>query len=665
MTQARVTRLVGLALIGVMVLFSIKTARAATNRPVRVGSVNFPSSDARAITHWYTYAFVANGTDGLQIINISVPSAPVVVGSLALPGPATSIDVIPGGQYLFIAGGPNMLVVDVYDKTAPKVVYQYPAETTRAVRIVNSKVYVLLTTTTPAFSGLHELDITKPWQPTFLTSYASTATDFDTYLPFDYSYLFDASTGNVDIVDTGAATPVRLGLYQPGASYSGASSFDLAFPYVYLGTSGGLQIIDINTIHAPSIAATYVTPPGSVPTAVHARTNAYVTRGKSSTYQIDAYVGESSGQLDMLNVQYTSTNLSKATTEFIEQPTTLGVPASIAYDDAKHYLYILNKNQGLEIVDVNTVGQPVITSIAEKGGKYLTESGITIQPFGKGYTRTLTGRKIDFGSVRGVRYIFVPSEKYSRGDIAMYDGRGGLIARYKPFEKFSANGMILSSSYTDAMKFASIAVTEKTPSKHARVYEILPAALTSRGLLKIGSTAGTTAAQFLETSSGFFKLYSMVDRKHDSLISWSFNVTKNTFIKNTKFDQDTLKIVGNTIVDRATWCTAHASQCRPKISNVKLTFEPVGDGKINLKVDWDVDQKTNGTVRWGPTTTYQYTTGSISGLSSKHHRVILSNMFIKSKINHFSIRSCVKGVEASVGCSATGDRTFTFHTLWP
>ena len=66
-------------------------------------------------------AYVADGSSGLQIVDISNPAAPFIRGAVDTPGDAS--DVIVAGALAYIADGTSGLqIIDVSNPAAPKLV---------------------------------------------------------------------------------------------------------------------------------------------------------------------------------------------------------------------------------------------------------------------------------------------------------------------------------------------------------------------------------------------------------------------------------------------------------------------------------------------------------------------------------------------------------------
>jgi hypothetical protein len=65
------------------------------------------------------YAYVADGEGGLQIVSIASPEAPVVVGSLLLPGFAVRVAL--AGDCAYVANlETGLQVVDISNPAAPR-----------------------------------------------------------------------------------------------------------------------------------------------------------------------------------------------------------------------------------------------------------------------------------------------------------------------------------------------------------------------------------------------------------------------------------------------------------------------------------------------------------------------------------------------------------------
>ncbi|HXK55931.1 MAG TPA: hypothetical protein PLZ16_04740, partial [Gammaproteobacteria bacterium] len=76
--------------------------------PVIVGSVDTPGN-TYGVTVVDGYAYVADGSSGLQVIDIGTPTSPVIVGSVYTPGYTDGVAVADG--YAYVADGEGGLQI--------------------------------------------------------------------------------------------------------------------------------------------------------------------------------------------------------------------------------------------------------------------------------------------------------------------------------------------------------------------------------------------------------------------------------------------------------------------------------------------------------------------------------------------------------------------------
>ena len=95
---------------------STNVGTALTAKSSLVGELPRGPSDSQAVFVSDGLAFVA-GRDGLSILDVTDPTAPVQVGSLTSLG--WSSDVFISGRPAFVVGSGGLRVVDVADPSAP------------------------------------------------------------------------------------------------------------------------------------------------------------------------------------------------------------------------------------------------------------------------------------------------------------------------------------------------------------------------------------------------------------------------------------------------------------------------------------------------------------------------------------------------------------------
>jgi len=112
-----------------------------------------------------THAYVADGSSGLQVIDVSNSTTPVVVGAADTPGFA--VDVTVSGTHAYVADRASGLqVIDISDPTAPVVVGSVDTpDDARGVSILGAHAYVA-----DGISGLQVIDVSDPTAPVVVGS---------------------------------------------------------------------------------------------------------------------------------------------------------------------------------------------------------------------------------------------------------------------------------------------------------------------------------------------------------------------------------------------------------------------------------------------------------------------------------------------------------------
>ena len=177
------------------------------DNPVLKGSCEI--SNGQAVQVVGDYAYVADGSSGLQIINISNPDNPTLTANYNTPGNAKAVAVV--GNYAYVADGYSGLqIIDISNPTTPTLKGNYDtSDFARGVQVVGNYAYVA-----DDYSGLQIIDVSEftnktPTNLTLSTSTVAenqiigtvvgnlTTTDPDTGDTFTYSLVTgDGATDN-------------------------------------------------------------------------------------------------------------------------------------------------------------------------------------------------------------------------------------------------------------------------------------------------------------------------------------------------------------------------------------------------------------------------------------------------------------------------------------
>ncbi len=306
----------------------------------------------------YTYAAVADEASGLEIIDVTNPNCscpcpsgtnpacPVLVGSVDTPGRA--IGVVVSGNYAYIADDTDgLVIVDTSNVTAPKIVGTYDTPHNAYAVAVSPKdnlVYIA--------DGNREVivvDVSDPTKPVYKGVFGACDTDGDCFandvaLDGSYAFVVDPAYG-LHVLN--AANPSKLSqvyifnspAYTYGVQYQG-------YAYVTAG-SAGLRVIEFPNYNVPPI------PNYSDPREA----GFFDTPGYAYATQISwpyAYVADGDRGLRVVNV---SNPTAPHEVAYVDTP---GEARDVALYNG--FAYVADKNQGVRVIDVRNPENPVETS---------------------------------------------------------------------------------------------------------------------------------------------------------------------------------------------------------------------------------------------------------------------------------------------------------------
>ncbi|NGX43580.1 MAG: hypothetical protein K940chlam7_01878, partial [Chlamydiae bacterium] len=309
----------GALLAGMMLL--PKPVKGQSLCPQLAGSYDTPG-DAQDVVVSGLYAYVADYTSGLQIIDVSNVANPTLAGSYNTP--FSAIDVAVSGNYAYVADGSSGLqIIDVSNVANPTRAGSYDTPGgASGVAVSGTYAYVADYT-----SGLQIIDVSNVANPTLAGTYNTPNYAWRATVYGNYVYVGDGNSG-LQIIDVSNVTnPTLAGSYNtPGGAVGVAVSGNYA--YVADGSSG-LQIIDVSNVANPTLAGSYNTPGGASGVAV------------SGTY---AYVADETSGLQIIDVS----NVSNST--FAGSYNTPDSAKGIAISGS--YAYVADGGSGLQIISL-------------------------------------------------------------------------------------------------------------------------------------------------------------------------------------------------------------------------------------------------------------------------------------------------------------------------
>jgi hypothetical protein len=274
------------------------------------------------------YAYVADYTAGLRVVDVSNPASPTLLGTVDTGGFAAGVFV--AGRYAYVVDANDGLnIVDVSSSTAPAVVGVYAGTNGDNVYVAGRYAYVAA-----GGSGLQIVDVSNPAAPTLVGSYSMTGA-YDVYVVGEYAYVADQSDGfKIIDVSNPASTTLVKSIDTSGTAYGVYVSGNYAY---VADATAGLKIYSL--AGGPTLVGTYNTSGSAFGVTVAGRY---------------AYVADDTGGLAVVDVSNPASPVPVGTYD------TAGNAYSVFV--VGKYAYVADANPGLQIIDVNGAEFPSIAA---------------------------------------------------------------------------------------------------------------------------------------------------------------------------------------------------------------------------------------------------------------------------------------------------------------
>ena len=171
---------------------------------------------------------------------------PVPLSVINIPGYANNVDV--NGNFAYVAAGSaGLQIVDVSDRSHPRIVSALPTPgNANDVKVVGTRAYIA------DGSGLRIVDVSNPLAPRMLGGLSTPAPSWDVSIAGTLAYVADDSAG-VQVIDvTNPATPVILGSIALPGVIKGIEIDSTRNLVAAVGTAG-LFTIDVTNPGAPAL----------------------------------------------------------------------------------------------------------------------------------------------------------------------------------------------------------------------------------------------------------------------------------------------------------------------------------------------------------------------------------------------------------------------------
>jgi hypothetical protein len=224
--------------------------------PTALGSVAIPGY-ANNVDANGSFAYVAAGANGLIVVNVANPSAPVIVASVDTPGNANDVRVV--GNRVYVADGPlGLRIFDVTTPTAPVLLGTLDT-TGEANDVIVSGNFAYVA---DGVSGVQIIDISSPASPVLVRTVDTPGTargvdvEGTTLVVAD-----DSPAAGLRVINV--SNPATAAIVGNAAIGGTAIDVDLSNGFAVVAAfTTGVQIFDVRVPTAPAIVGTL---PGSAP----------------------------------------------------------------------------------------------------------------------------------------------------------------------------------------------------------------------------------------------------------------------------------------------------------------------------------------------------------------------------------------------------------------
>lgn len=205
-----------------------------------------------------SYAFVAERTAGLLVVDITDPAMPTLTGTLSTASGATQ-DVAVAGEYAYVADyTTGLLVVNIVNPANPTLTGTYNT-LGYAYGVTLWGHYALVADGT---AGLLVIDIANPANPTLVGTCDTPGNARQVAACGNYAYVADYNYG-LQVIDlSNPGSPSLAGTYD---TQGNARAVAVAGHHAFVADYGsGLQVIDITNPSLPTLAGNLDTPGNAV-----------------------------------------------------------------------------------------------------------------------------------------------------------------------------------------------------------------------------------------------------------------------------------------------------------------------------------------------------------------------------------------------------------------
>ncbi|MCF7824113.1 MAG: T9SS type A sorting domain-containing protein [Candidatus Marinimicrobia bacterium] len=332
-----------------------------------------------------TYAYIAAGSSGMQVINISNPASPDSVTTVAGSGSGYAEGINVSSPYAYLGNGANVTIYDINTPETPSIVGTY--EGTDWVQDAVGRGNYLYVCEWGV--GVDVVDISNPASPTFVTTF-SNPKNADIMFDGDFGYIASRDGGLTVIDVSSPAAPTLVNTFTTQGtlrkvSYGAITISSTVTGHIFTAEVSGLGAVDVSSAatgmdYSARIA---VTPPaeGIAYSALVMGTKAYVPYGSAGMRILDV---TNPGAMTELGHFTLGTNSRKVVVKdniafladksfgvFVLDVTDPGnIDSLTSFADAAaqdigisgDYVYAAVRDLGIAVIDASTANAPTLVT---------------------------------------------------------------------------------------------------------------------------------------------------------------------------------------------------------------------------------------------------------------------------------------------------------------
>jgi hypothetical protein len=323
--------------------------------PIQVAT-NTSTSSPQSVTIYGKYMFNANFTTGnINITDISNPTNPKKISSIATGAGATDVKV--SGRYAYVTNFnvPSLSVVDIGNIFAPTVVGSVTIGAGAGYSAIYGN-YVL--TSNQTAQTMSVISVANPASPVVVATASLGTLPGPITVHGKYAYVVNATTGNFQIFDL--SNPINPTLIS-SPTLAGARAIAVAGRFAYVsGSSNTLAVFDVANPSSASQVGTISLPTGGI-----------LGMAVSGRY---VYMAASSGKLIVADI-------ASSTSPTILTSTTVGTASANIRDVAVsgRYAYLANSgDSSIAIVDLSGAEFANITAGTLSVGNIISDGSMSL-----------------------------------------------------------------------------------------------------------------------------------------------------------------------------------------------------------------------------------------------------------------------------------------------